>query len=205
MMAVLPLHYYRTGDTLQLARELLGKKLCTRINGHYTAGYITETEAYRARDDRACHAHLNKRTGRTRVMFEPGGLAYVYLCYGIHHLFNIVTRPAGEAEAILIRAIAPAEGLTTMLQRRKLKRPHPRLSSGPGCLSQALGITTALYGQPLNSPELWLEDAPLLPERQVGTTTRIGVEYAGEDALLPWRFYDQSSAYVSQRPSEVGR
>ena len=118
---------------------MLGKKLCTSLNGEYTSGIITETEAYRSWGDKACHAHLNRRTKRTEVMFEAGGLAYVYLCYGIHHLFNIVTNVEDKAEAILIRAIEPLDGLPIMAERRGVPADKPRLSAGPGNASMAFG------------------------------------------------------------------
>lgn len=192
-MARLPRSYYTSAPVEQLAQALLGKVLCTHLGGVFTAGIISETEAYHERE-RACHAFGGKQTGRTRMLFEAGGLTYVYLCYGIHHLFNVVTGTAGEAEAVLIRAVVPCEGEAIMLQRRKMMRRQPNLSSGPGTLSQALGITTAMNGAALDGDEIWLEDrAVRIEQKDVICGPRIGVDYAGKDALLPWRFHVQAS------------
>lgn len=183
--------FYLRTDVLQVSRDLLGKVLVTEFDGLRTAGRITEVEAYRAPDDRACHAWNNRRTPRTEVMFQPGGRAYVYLCYGIHHLFNVVTAPEGMAHAVLIRAIEPLEGVDIMLERRKAKHLSPALTGGPGTLAQALGLTTRWTGQSLlaaDSP-VWIEDRGLSasPE-EIRATRRIGVEYAGECAAWEWRF-----------------
>ena len=194
----IPLSYYRQGDVVALARDMLGKKLCTRIDGAFTAAMITETEAYRSWGDRACHAHLNRRTSRTEIMFSNGGVAYVYLCYGIHHLFNIVTNVEGKAEAVLIRSVEPLAGLNLMEQRRKFAATDKRLSSGPGNASKAMGITTDLYGKTLDSNEIWLEDYHKPDPGKIISATRIGVDYAGEDALHPWRFYLRNNRYVSR-------
>lgn len=183
--------FYLRTDVLQVARDLLGKVLVTEFDGLRTAGRITEVEAYRAPDDRACHAWNNRRTPRTEVMFQPGGRAYIYLCYGIHHLFNVVTGPEGMAHAVLVRAIEPIEGVEIMLERRKAKRLSPALTGGPGTLTQALALTTRWTGQSLlaaDSP-VWIEDRGevILPEN-IAATKRIGVDYAGECAEWAWRF-----------------
>ena len=183
--------FYLRTDVLQVARDLLGKVLVTEFDGLRTAGRITEVEAYRAPDDRACHAWNNRRTPRTEVMFQPGGRAYIYLCYGIHHLFNVVTGPEGMAHAVLVRAIEPIEGVEIMLERRKAKRLLPALAGGPGTLAQALGLTTRWTGQSLLAPDspVWIEDRGevVLPENIVAAK-RIGVDYAGECAEWAWRF-----------------
>lgn len=197
-MSIIPLSYYRQSDVVFIARDLLGKKLCTQIDGEKCCGIITETEAYRGWGDKACHASGNRRTERNKVMYEDGGHSYVYLCYGIHHLFNIVTNVQNEADAVLVRAIEPVEGIETMLKRRNKSKVDKSLSSGPGTLSQALGIDRSHYGLPLNSEELWLEDIGYNPQNII-ETTRIGVDYAGDDALLPWRFYIEDSIWVSKR------
>lgn len=182
-----------------LARDLIGKKLCTSIDGQYTSGIITETEAYRSWEDKACHAHQERRTKRTEIMFAEGGHAYVYLCYGIHHLFNIVTNTEGNAEAVLIRAIEPLEGLDIMKERRGREKADKTLSSGPGTLTQALGIKTGHYGDRLDGERIWLEHHLSPTEKDIAVSTRIGVDYAGDDALLPWRFYLKTSQFVSKR------
>lgn len=200
MSKVIPQSYYRGEDVVALARDMLGKLLVTNFEGKLTAGFITETEAYRGWGDKACHARLNRRTKRTEIMYHAGGVAYVYLCYGIHHLFNIITNKAQNADAVLLRAIEPQQGIETMLERRKLSAVKPKLSAGPGNLSKAMGISTADYGLELSPHDnIWLEKGKTLNSHEITTSTRIGINYAGEDALLPWRFYDNSSDYISIR------
>ncbi|MFN0036535.1 MAG: DNA-3-methyladenine glycosylase [Saprospiraceae bacterium] len=213
----LPLDFYTRTDVVQIARELLGKVLVTEFGGQRTAGRIVETEAYRAPDDRACHAFGNRRTPRTEVMFQEGGRAYIYLCYGIHHLFNIVTAPEGMAHAVLIRAIEPLEGQDIMRLRRNQQSPiknqqspiknqqsrinnqQSTLTNGPGTLAQALGLRTAWSGQSLLVPDapIWVEDggAEVL-EPEIAEGPRIGVGYAGECAAWPWRFWLKNSPFV---------
>lgn len=185
--------FYRQKDVVKVARALLGKKLCTLIGGVFTSGIITETEAYNGIHDRACHAFGGKLTKRTATMYEPGGVAYVYLCYGMHHLFNVVTGTEGVPTAVLIRAVMPADGVDAMLQRRNKTQPDKTLTLGPGSMSRALGISTALNGESLSGKKIWVEDAGLrLPAIEIVSSARIGVEYAAEDALLPYRFVWQA-------------
>lgn len=197
--APLPLSYFQQADVVSLARDLLGRHLVTEIGGKRTVGRITETEAYAGHGDKACHAHMERKTKRNQIMYAAGGHAYVYLCYGIHHLFNIVTNQEGQADAVLLRAVEPREGIDHMLQRRKMERPAPRLTAGPGNLSKALGITTALYGQLLDAPGLQVLTGQPLPNTAVEAGPRVGIGYAGEDALLPWRFYERHQRYVSKK------
>ena len=183
-----------------LSQALLGKLLVTRFESHLTTGMIVETEAYRAPDDKACHAHLNRFTQRTQVMFAQGGTAYIYLCYGIHHLFNVVTNVEDKADAILIRAIQPIDGKKMMLQRRDMQNVNPSLTAGPGRLTQALGISTDLDGTVLTENSIWIEDRNIdFSTPSLIATKRVGVDYAGEDAKLPWRFYPQKSIWVSKK------
>lgn len=198
-MSRLDRNFYRRGDVVEIARDLLGKTLVTRIDGRVTAGKIVETEAYSGRNDRACHAHLQRRTRRTRVMFEEGGKAYVYLCYGIHHLFNIVTNREGLADAVLVRALEPVEGVDLMLKRRGMEKLHKRLTAGPGVLSQAMGIHTDHYGLSLVDDHIWLESGAGISNDDIHASARIGVDYAGEDALKPWRFYIKENPWISRR------
>lgn len=199
MSTPLPRDFYQRDDVVQISRDLIGKVLCTRINGKYTTGRIVETEAYDGRNDKACHAHLNKRTKRTEVMYGKPGHAYIYLCYGIHHLFNIVTNREGLADAVLVRGIQPLEGIEHMLERRNKSKLVPAVGNGPGILSQALGITTDLYGTDLLGDRIWIEDrASAIPPGDIEASPRIGVDYAGEDANLPWRFTLKSSKWVSR-------
>lgn len=192
--------FYRSHDVLAIAQALLGKYLVTKIDGQQCAGQITEVEAYRAPDDKACHAYNHRRTPRTEIMFWPGGVAYVYLCYGIHHLFNVVTGDQDMAHAVLIRGVKPVEGISLMQQRRGLSTLKPQLTAGPGVMSKALGITTAYTGQSLlakDSP-IWIEDRGMvISADQIIATPRIGVAYAQECADWPWRFLVKDSAWVS--------
>lgn len=191
---------YQSEDVLGLARQLLGKTLVTSIDGKICGGIIAETEAYRAPDDRACHAYGNKITPRTQTMFGRGGTAYIYLCYGIHHLFNVVTGPEGTAHAVLIRALIPQEGIEFMLERRKHKQLNYKLTRGPGALSVALGIHTKMNGTHLltsNSAIRILNTGLHLSTEDISQSPRIGVGYAGESALLPWRFYVKNCPWVS--------
>ena len=176
------LDFFKRCDTLQIARDLLGKTLFTNF-GALTGGIITEVEGYLGSIDKACHAYKNRRTKRTEPMFGSGGIAYVYLCYGIHCLFNIVTHAENEPHAILIRAIKPTTGLDT------IKARHGKTdASGPGLLTKALGITTKHTGITLNKPHIWLEDTGFTPDK-IHTAKRIGIDYAEEDADQPWRFF----------------
>ena len=185
-----PLNFFRQKDVLQIGKDLIGKQLFTQFDGKLTGGMIIETESYKGAEDKACHAYGNRKTERTRVMFENGGIAYVYLCYGIHHLFNIVTHTAGTPHAILIRAISPTHGLETMLQRRKKKHVTKALTKGPGTLTEALGIRIEHSGTSLIEDKIWIEEGETqIPSDQILCSPRIGVSYAEEHALLPWRFY----------------
>ena len=187
-MTKLTKDFYLREDVVELSMELLGKELCTKINGTLTSGIITETEAYEGITDKACHAFGNRRTKRTETMFAEGGVAYVYLCYGIHHLFNVVTNKAETPHAVLIRAIEPVKGTETILKRRNAQALKKGLTSGPGTMSQALDITTQLNGTDLCGNKIWIEDNGFkVPDHNIEIGPRIGVDYAEEDALLPYR------------------
>jgi len=160
---------------------------------------IVETEAYNGRTDRASHAFPDVRTKRTETMYGPPGRAYVYLCYGIHHLFNVVTNKEGYADAILIRALKPEKGIEQMLERRDRNKLDPAVSNGPGKLSQALGIKTDHDQKDLMGEEIWIEDRNIeITDNQILTAERVGIEYAGEDARLPWRFVLKDSKWLSK-------
>ncbi len=181
--------FYLREDVLQIARDLIGKELITNINGTITSGIITETEAYAGVADRASHAYCGRRTNRTETMYASGGISYVYLCYGIHHLFNVVTNAKEVPHAVLIRNIQPLKGLATILERRRKKKIDKTLSTGPGTMSEALGIKTLHNGFDLTGDTIWIEDAGItIANEAVKITPRIGVDYAGEDAKLPYRF-----------------
>ena len=184
---------------MKIARELLGKVLVTEIDGIRTSGIIVETEAYAGPIDKACHAYLSRNTIRTAPMFREGGIAYIYLIYGIYHLFNIVTHEEGEPYAVLVRAIEPLDGIDAMLDRRGMEALKPGLTAGPGIMSITLGITKSLSGESLQGPHIWLEDRSIkIPAKDIVATTRVGVAYAAEDALLPYRFLIRGNAFVSK-------
>lgn len=192
--------FYERNNVDVLAKKLLGKKLVTNFNSVITAGFITEVEAYSGRNDKACHANNGLRTSRTEVMYGAGGYAYVYLCYGIHHMINIVTNVEGQADAVLIRAFEPIDGIDTMLERRGFDKLTKALTSGPGNVGKALGLDTKIHnGLSLLGNEIWIEDQPEVSEEHIITSTRIGVDYAEEDALKPWRFYIKDSKWVSKK------
>lgn len=198
----LPRSYYQSLDVTALARDLLGKYLVTEIDGVRCSGIIVETEAYRGPDDRACHAYNNRRTNRTEVMYEAGGVAYIYVCYGMHHLMNVVTGTKDNAHAILIRALEPVDGIEWMAARRLMSEEDSRLTKGPGALSVALGLTSALSGTSLfsSSSPVWIEDRKLQIDSQlICSGPRIGVESAGEAAHWPWRYFVKGNKYVSAK------
>ena len=185
---MLPLEFYLQEDTLSIAKQLLGKRLSTQINGKYTAGHIVETEAYLGPEDKASHAYGNRRTERTAPMFMNGGIAYVYLCYGIHEMFNVVVQEEGLPHAILIRSIVPDEGLDIMFERCR-KTKVRGLSDGPGKLCKALGIDRDLNRVSLRSKSINISEAGIHPSpEEIEIGARIGIDYAGEHAALPYRF-----------------
>jgi DNA-3-methyladenine glycosylase len=194
----LPVKFFQSSNVVELAKQLVGFHIHTYIDHKYTSGIITETEAYAGRGDKACHAHLGRFTKRTSVMYQPGGIAYIYLCYGIHHLFNIVTNTKGNADAILIRAIEPIDGQDIMLSRRGKSKPDKTLTSGPGNVSKALGLNKTHNESSVCSDEIWFEEKNT-NDIEIVETTRIGIDYAEEDAQLPWRFYHKHSKYISVR------
>lgn len=188
-MKRIPPVFFSNEDVLVVSRALLGKVLCTEIRGEVTKVIIAETEAYAGVGDRASHAYAGRRTKRTEPMYLPGGVAYVYLCYGIHHLFNVVTGPRDTPHAVLVRAGRPLLGVEVMLHRRGKAAVDRTLLAGPGSLSQALGIRTDMTGADLNGKRIWIEDHGFeIGEESIRVTPRIGIDYAGEDALLPYRF-----------------
>lgn len=199
MTKVLGQEFYLNEDVVSLSEQMLGMYLCTYLEGKYTCGKIVETEAYKAPEDKASHAFGNRRTQRTETMFHQGGHAYIYLCYGIHHLFNVVTGPEGSAHAILIRAIEPRDGMDHMLLRRNMTKVNYRLSNGPGILTKALGLTTSLNGETLlEAGKVWIEDRNFrINPKEVLRSTRVGVDYAEECASWNWRFRIKGNPWCS--------
>jgi DNA-3-methyladenine glycosylase len=195
----LPESFYLHNNVVEISRNLLGKYLFTNIDGAVTGGYIVETEAYNGTIDRASHSFGNRITPRTKTMFMQGGIAYVYLCYGIHEMFNVVTSVEGQPHAILIRAIQPTDGLDIIEFRRNMPVTKPAITSGPGSVAKALGISRNINAISLQSNTLWIEDRGLtFPNEAIAAVPRVGVDYAGEDALLPYRFYVKGNIYVSK-------
>ena len=181
--------FYVREDVVQISKDLLGKFLYTSMGGIQTGGMIIETEAYAGVTDRASHAYNNRRTARTEIMYREGGTAYVYLCYGIHSLFNVVTNTEDIPHAVLIRAILPTDGIDVMLRRRGKKKLDTTLAAGPGSVSAALNIHYSHTGKNLLGDEIWIEDKGVkIRPYEIIAGPRVGVDYAGKDAFLPWRF-----------------
>lgn len=194
----LPESFYDRSDVVQIARELIGKVVVSRINGIYTSGRIVETEAYVAITDRASHSYGGRRTPRNEHMYAPPGTAYIYICYGMHHMLNVVTNKEGIPDAILIRAIEPLEGIDAMLKRTGKPALTPTLTRGPGNVGKALGIFKHFSGIFLLDNRIYLGDDGCRPkDAEIGVSSRIGVESAGADAKLPFRFYLKNNPFVS--------
>jgi DNA-3-methyladenine glycosylase len=189
--------FYERNNVVQVAKELLGKQIVSKVDGKISAGIIVETEAYSWKE-KGCHAYGGKRTTRNAVMFEEGGCSYVYLCYGMYNLLNVVTNTIDKAEAVLVRALEPRVGVELMRERRKCKHDN-QLTSGPGKLTQALGITRKHNGLWLQDNDLWIEEGEKINNKQIQAAKRIGIDYAGEDADLPWRFYLRDNIWVSKK------
>lgn len=182
--------YYLEPNVVKLAKDLLGKVLVTKNGNTITSGIITETEAYNGVIDRASHAYGDRRTDRTEIMYKEGGMSYVYLCYGIHYLFNVVTNVRNTPHAVLIRAIQPLQGKDMILRRRGVAKADKKLCIGPGKVTQALGIDKKYNGLDLTGNKIWIEDQGIkINKKDILVGPRIGVDYAGEDAKLPYRFW----------------
>lgn len=196
-MPRLPLRFFQRPDVVSIARGLIGKVLVSQWEGERTSGRIVETEAYAGSIDRASHAYRG-RTPRTEVMFEEGGRAYVYLCYGIHQMFNIATGPANTPHAVLVRAVEPLEGIPVMLRRTGKPLPDHSLTRGPGNVGKAFGFHTSQTGTLLKGPGLYIADDGFVPAPDaIGVSPRIGVDYAGEHARWPYRFFLRGNPFVS--------
>jgi len=183
--------FYTRQDVVQIAKDLVGKYIFTNFGSELSGGIITETEAYEGVTDRASHAYGGKRTKRTKVMYSHGGVAYVYLCYGIHSLFNIVTNQKDIPHAVLIRSIFPIEGIEIMKMRTRKQQIMANSGNGPGKVSKLLGIHFDQTGIDLSGDIIWLEDRGVDMNNWIQSGKRIGIAYAGTDALLPYRFWVQ--------------
>ncbi|HXR83882.1 MAG TPA: DNA-3-methyladenine glycosylase [Hanamia sp.] len=201
-MKKVPLSFYNRKDVVKIARELLGKIIVTHFNGQITSGKIVETEAYVGITDKASHSFKGRRTGRNEHMYSAPGTAYVYICYGMHQMMNIVTNEKEIPDAILIRAIEPLEGIEIMLQRTGKNKLDKTLTRGPGNVGKALGIFKHHSGLFLLDDEIFLlYDEEKIADEKIGISKRIGVESAGSDALLPYRFYVKGNKFVSGKNS----
>ncbi len=190
-MSKLPKDFYLQDDVVSLSKQLLGKVLFTKEGNTITAGIITETEAYAGTTDKASHAYGGRRTSRTETMYAMGGVSYVYLCYGLYSLFNVVSNQKDIPHAVLVRAIKPVEGIKTILERRKTEKLKKGLTTGPGKVAMALGINFRSHNTlDLTGSTIWIEERGIIiPEKIINIGQRIGVDYAGEDAKLPYRFW----------------
>lgn len=200
-MSKLPREFYTRSDVLEVARDLLGKKLVVpNRNGERVAGLIVETEAYRGPEDRASHAYGGRRTNRTETMYGIGGTAYVYFVYGMYNQFNVVTSIEGIPHAVLVRALEPVEGLD-VIRRRRHGRSEYELTSGPGRLCLALGIDRKLDKADLLSQRVWIENGVSISPRQIARGPRIGIDYAENWVTKPWRFWISDNPFVSKTSS----
>ncbi|WP_371566813.1 DNA-3-methyladenine glycosylase [Pedobacter sp. AJM] len=203
MILKLTPEYYQNEDVIALAKDLLGKVLYTHIDDQISAGIIVETEAYYGIKDKASHAYGGRRTNRTETMYSQGGVAYVYLCYGMHHLFNVVSSVKDDPHAVLIRAVEPLIGKELMEERRGMPVSRPAVSSGPGSAAKALGIDRTFNQKDLSGNEIWIEDHQVrYMDEEIIACPRVGIAYAQEHALLPWRFFVKGNPYVS-KPNKV--
>ena len=218
-------NFYLREDTITVARDLLGKLLVVPDeNGERVSAMVVEAEAYCGIDDKAAHSYGGRRTPRNEVMYGMGGHAYVFFVYGMYHQFNVVTGPPERPHAILIRAVEPVEGIEIIRERRhkrsepgatakhwpRFARPEPtgssadnNLTSGPGKLCIALAINRDLNGENLRGNRVWLEDHHTFPNDEIAVGKRIGIDYAGEDADRPWRYWVRSNAFVSKPRLEI--
>ena len=193
--------FYRGSDVVKIAKKLLGKILVTTLHGNFTCGRIVETEAYAGITDKASHSFGGRRTQRNEHMYNEGGVSYVYICYGIHSMFNVVTNKTNSPDAVLIRALDPVEGIDYMLQRTGKKQLDNTLTKGPGNLCRAMGIAKTHSGIYLNSNEIFIaDDGFSFTDEDIAASKRIGIDSAGMDALLPYRFYVRGNQFVSGRP-----
>ncbi|WP_207534076.1 DNA-3-methyladenine glycosylase [Desertivirga arenae] len=191
--------FYQRENVVLIASELLGKVLCTDINGQLTAGIIVETEAYKGPEDLGSHAYNDRRTPRNEIMYAKGGVAYMYICYGIHNMLNIVTGAENSSHAVLIRALEPVEGIEIMRDRRQIVNDDRKLCKGPGALAKAMGLTKSHNGISLQGGQLWLEDkGRSYKAEEIIAAPRIGLNIAEPYRSIPWRFYIRGSSFISR-------
>lgn len=199
MAGKIDIDFYRRDDVVQIASDLIGKELYTTIDGKLCGGTIIETEAYRGPEDRGSHAYNNRRTSSNEMMYSAGGKVYMYICYGIHDMFNIVTGNEGSSHAVLIRAIEPHTGIEYMRERRNIFNDDRNLCRGPGSLSKALGLNKKHNGTDIQSDIIWIEDSGNdYSADQIKASARIGMNFEGPYKIIPWRFYVKGNRYVSR-------
>ena len=203
-MKKLPLSFYNRNDVIQVARDLLGKVVVSHIDGELTSGRIVETEAYVGLTDRASHSFNGRRTAKNEHMYSPAGTAYVYICYGMHQMLNVVTNKKDIPDAVLIRALEPIKGIETMLKRTGKPHLDHTLTKGPGNVGKAMGISKMHSGLLLLDDVIYIADdgQGKFNHEEIGVSKRIGVEPAGADGLLPYRFYVRGNKFVSARPTK---
>ena len=200
-MKKLSLSFYQRKDVVAIAKDLIGKIVVTNIDGKITSGRIVETEAYVAHIDKASHAYKGKRTLRNEAMYAAAGTFYVYICYGMHNMLNIVSNNIDIPDAILIRALEPIDGIVTMLERTNKKMLDNTLTKGPGNVAKAMGIAKNISGLLLGNEQInILKNNFTISEKEIGTSKRIGIDNAGADAFLPYRFYLKGNRFVSGKP-----
>jgi DNA-3-methyladenine glycosylase len=203
IMKKLPIHFYKRTDVILIAKELIGKIIVTHFNGQITSGRIVETEAYIGLTDRASHSFEGKRTARNEHMYAAPATTYVYICYGIHHLFNVITNAKGMPDAVLIRALEPVAGTDIMLERTGKKIPGNNLTKGPGNAAKALGISKSHSGINLLKDDIYIaDDGLIVDEHLIGISRRIGIEGSGDAVLKPYRFYIKGNRFVSSYPNK---
>lgn len=195
----LTLDFYCREDVVQVASDLIGKELYSNVGGHLCAGTIVETEAYRGPEDRASHAFNNRRTPSNEIMYSSGGKVYMYICYGIHDMLNIVTGAEGCSHAVLIRALEPHTGIEHMRERRNLFNNDRRLCQGPGSLAKAMGLNKSHNGTDILSDMIWIEDSGnSYSTDEIKASARIGLNFEGPYKSIPWRFCLRGNIYVSR-------
>jgi len=195
----LSIDFYQRDEVITIATELLGKDLYSMIDGQLSGGTIIETEAYCGPADRGSHAYNDRKTPRNEMMYRSGGLVYMYICYGIHDMLNIVTGDEGSSHAILIRAIEPHTGIDIMRVRRNIFNKDQRLCQGPGALTKALGLNKTHNGFDLQGDIIWISDCEnSFLNDQIIASARIGMNFEGPYKLMPWRFYIKGNPYVSR-------
>ena len=201
-MKKLPIEFYDRKNVVQIAKDLIGKIIITKFDGFITSGRIVETEAYIGLTDKASHSFAGKRTARNEHMYALPGTAYVYICYGMHHLFNVVTNKQNVPDAVLIRAVEPLQGIDIMLQRTGKIKLDNTLTRGPGNVGKALGISKNHSGLHLSGNKIFIGEDDWKNKKTIGESKRIGVESAGPAALYPYRFFIKENKYVSGYPNK---